>query len=112
VDPTNPNRNPSPSEPPPQPPSLARQAWNLARALADFVADGCRTVSEPEYRQRLEICDACKYRRNTRCMKCGCRLALKARGRAFQCPIQAWPKPEQQLPSSTGEPLASETNDT
>ncbi len=78
----------------PKPPSLARQAWNLSQALADFVADACRTVSESEYRQRLEICDACKYRRRNRCIRCGCRLSLKARGRAFKCPIKKWPTPE------------------
>ncbi len=38
------------TDPPRQPPSLARQAWNLARRLANFVADGCRTVSELESR--------------------------------------------------------------
>lgn len=72
-------------------PPLHRQAWNLARSLADFVADGCTTVSDEEYRQRLEVCDTCDQRRGNRCLKCGCRLALKARGRAFQCPLGKWP---------------------
>ena len=72
-------------------PSLARQAWNLARSLADFVVDGCKTVSADQYRERLEICDACDYRRNNRCTKCGCRLSLKAQGRAFKCPEAKWP---------------------
>lgn len=72
-------------------PSLARQAWNLARSLADFVADGCKTVSADQYRERLEICDACDHRRNNRCTKCGCRLSLKAQGRAFKCPEGQWP---------------------
>ncbi len=78
---------------PKKPPSLARQAWNLAQSLADFVADGCTTVSEEQYRERLEICDTCPERRNNRCMKCGCRLSLKARGRAFRCPADKWPPP-------------------
>ena len=73
------------------PPSLARQAWNLAQSLADFVADGCHLVSAEQYRRRLEICDACRDRRDNRCLKCGCRLSLKARGRAFQCPLAKWP---------------------
>lgn len=77
---------------PSNPPSLSRQAWNLARALADFVADGCKTVTADEYRRRLEICDTCDQRRNNRCMKCGCRLSLKARGRAFACPLDQWLK--------------------
>lgn len=73
------------------PPPLVQQAWNLVRSLADFAADGCKTVTEGEYRQRLEICDSCDQRRDNRCMKCGCRLALKARGRVFQCPLDKWP---------------------
>lgn len=77
-----------------RPPGLPRQAWSLARALADFVADGCQTVDEETYRLRLEICDACDARRGNRCLKCGCRLSLKARGRAFGCPLDKWPRVE------------------
>jgi hypothetical protein len=76
----------------PKPPPLSRQAWNLAASLAAFVADGLRTVDEQQYRQRLEICDVCDQRRGNRCMKCGCRLSLKARGRAFKCPEDKWPE--------------------
>ncbi len=86
-----------PSTKPPEPkpphfPPLHQQAWNLAKSLADFVADGCQTLSEEQYRRRLEICDACELRRGNRCTKCGCRLSLKARGRAFQCPMGKWPE--------------------
>ncbi len=80
------SQTPTPSKPP----SLVRQAWNLAQSLADFVADGCKTVTRDEYAQRLEICHACDQRRANRCLKCGCRLALKARGRAFKCPEGKW----------------------
>ena len=76
----------------PKPPSLPRQAWNLARSLAYFVADGFKTVTQDQYRERLEICDACQHRRDNRCLKCGCRLSLKARGRAFKCPENKWPR--------------------
>ena len=62
--------------------------------VADFVADGCTTVGEEQYRERLEICDSCPERRNNRCMKCGCRLSLKARGRAFKCPEDKWQRVE------------------
>lgn len=74
-------------------PGLARQAWNLARALAGFVADGCTTVTAEQYRRRLEICDGCERRRGNRCAACGCYLSLKARGRAFTCPLSKWPDP-------------------
>lgn len=71
-------------------PSLARQAWNLAESLAAFVADGLHLVDAAEYERRLSICDTCELRQDTRCARCGCRLALKARGRAFRCPDGRW----------------------
>jgi len=77
-------------------PSLARQAWSLVRSLADFIADGCQTVDATEYRRRLEACDPCESRRDNRCLKCGCSLSLKARGRAFTCPLGKWPSPDLQ----------------
>ena len=43
-----PNASPPGPGGPGHPPSLVRQAWNLARSLADFVADGCRTVTADE----------------------------------------------------------------
>lgn len=90
-----PASNTPPTPPAPgHPPSLARQAWNLARSLADFVADGCKTVTAEQYQSRLEICDGCDHRRSNRCMKCGCRLSLKAQGRAFKCPAGKWPAVE------------------
>jgi uncharacterized protein DUF6171 len=90
-----PDTAPIPVSPdPPKPPPLVRQAWNLARSLADFVADGCKTVTAEEYQSRLEICDSCDHRRSNRCMKCGCRLSLKAQGRAFKCPAGKWPAVE------------------
>ena len=84
----------SPASSPPVPsrlPSLPRQAWNLATALAGFAADGFRTVDVEMYRARLTICDTCDRRRGNRCLECGCRLSLKARGRAFHCPLDKWP---------------------
>lgn len=75
-------------------PPLATQAWNLATAMVDFVADGCKTVDADEYRRRLEICDGCEYRKRNRCSQCGCTLSLKARGRAFRCPMGYWEQVE------------------
>lgn len=73
-------------------PSLLRRAWNLTTSLASFVADGLRTVTKEEYEQRLSICDSCPERKDDKCLHCGCRLSLKARGRAFDCPLDKWPK--------------------
>ena len=80
-------------------PPVSQQAWNLAKALAAFVADGLRTVEADEYRARLDVCDLCKRRRSNRCLECGCRVALKARGRAFHCPIGKWPVAKTQSPN-------------
>jgi hypothetical protein len=80
-----------PSAAPSDFPPLHRQAWNLARSLASFVADGCTTVAKEQYQCRLAICDTCDQRRGNRCLVCGCRLSLKALGRAFECPLGKWP---------------------
>ena len=79
---------------PQKPPPVARKAWNLAKSLKDFVFDGMKTVTEEQYQERLGICDNCpdNMRKGNHCVKCGCQLNLKARGRAFECPLDHWPK--------------------
>lgn len=76
-------------------PSLPRRAWNLTKALLDFVADGARTVDQTTYEKRLTVCDGCEERQGNSCRQCGCRLGLKARGRAFQCPLGRWEESEE-----------------
>jgi hypothetical protein len=71
-------------------PGVGRRAWNVLRAAAAFVADGLRTVTAEEYHARLAICDTCPQRRDDTCAVCGCRLTLKARGRAWRCPLGKW----------------------
>ena len=78
-----------------QNPSILGMAWNLATSLAAFVADGCKTVTAEEYKQRLEICSGCDQRYGNNCLKCGCNLPLKAHGRAFECPLAKWPMPSE-----------------
>lgn len=72
-------------------PSMARKAWNLTQAVTAFVADGCQTLDEEDYQLRLQICDTCQRRKGDSCLECGCKLTLKAKGRAFQCPLGKWP---------------------
>lgn len=71
-------------------PHLLSRVWNLTRALGAFVQDGARTVDKAQYARRLARCDACPERWNDDCKICGCRLSLKARGRAFTCPLGHW----------------------
>ena len=72
-------------------PPMGRKAWNLATSLMNFVADGLKTVSTEQYQERLDVCDSCENRSGNRCTKCGCHLSIKAKGRAFDCPIGKWP---------------------
>lgn len=71
-------------------PCVGRRAWNMLRAAAVFVGDGLRTVTAEEYHARLAICDTCPQRHDDTCTVCGCRLTLKARGRAWRCPLGKW----------------------
>ncbi len=71
-------------------PHLLSRVWSLARSMRAFANDGLTTVDETQYLRRLEICDACDQRWNDDCKICGCRLSLKARGRAFSCPLGYW----------------------
>jgi hypothetical protein len=71
-------------------PSVAEQLWNLTKSLVSFVSDGCTLVSAEQYAERLNVCDTCEFRENRRCLKCGCAIDWKARGRAFQCPVGKW----------------------
>lgn len=83
---------PTPEDLIPRPaPSLGQQLWSFAKSVADFIADGMKTVSPEEYAERLAICDECPERQGNRCLQCGCRLSIKAKGRAFQCPLGKWP---------------------
>ena len=72
-------------------PEMRSRPWNFIKSMADFVADGCTTLSQEDYRARLMVCTHCAERTDNTCAICGCYLALKARGRAFKCPLGRWP---------------------
>lgn len=74
----------------PQLPSTIEMASNFAAAMAKHVADGLRTVSNEEYKARLEICTPCPQRRNNNCAVCGCNLSSKASLRTSECPLGFW----------------------
>lgn len=68
---------------------------HLIADLAAFVADGFSTVTREQYAERLRICQGCRKRVGRRCFggekPCGCFLAVKAKGRVWQCPENRWP---------------------
>ena len=74
----------------PELPPLTTQAANLFQSVVAFVGDGCGVVDNDQYRRRLDICQTCDRRAGKRCAACGCWINVKARGRAFRCPIGRW----------------------
>ena len=61
--------------------------------MTEFVKQGAPVVSPEEYKERLEICSGCEYKEEIRlpkCGKCGCYLAIKARMKNTNCPINKW----------------------
>ena len=71
-------------------PSVTTQAANLFHSVAAFVGDGFALVDDEEYRRRLTVCHACDRRKGRHCTECGCWIGVKARGRAFACPLGRW----------------------
>jgi hypothetical protein len=71
-------------------PPLTSQAANLFQSAVAFVGDDLALVDDAEYRRRLDVCRTCDRRAGKRCTACGCWIGLKARGRAFQCPLRKW----------------------
>jgi hypothetical protein len=94
--PSDPRSKPSiePVGPADQPafPPLTAQVANLVQSAFAFVGDGLALVDDAEYRRRLDVCRTCDRRAGKRCTACGCWIGLKARGRAFRCPLDRWPE--------------------
>ncbi len=71
-------------------PPLSTQVASFLGAVVAFVGDGCVLVNDTEHRRRLDVCRTCDRRAGRRCAACGCWIAMKARGRAFSCPLGRW----------------------
>ncbi|MCY2966283.1 MAG: hypothetical protein NT069_22065 [Planctomycetota bacterium] len=64
--------------------------FEFVKSLAEFVSDGCQLVSRDQYAARLEACQGCEIRNGPVCDRerggCGCRIALKAAAKTWECP--------------------------
>jgi hypothetical protein len=70
-------------------PSFLTEAWNVASAVLAFVGNP-GWVDAQTYHTRLGICNACDKRSGHRCSVCGCFVAMKAKGKAWECPEKKW----------------------
>jgi hypothetical protein len=76
-------------------PSLTKQALSLGRAVVNEcrgMAAGVDPVTDHQKNQRLAVCATCEFfiAGETRCSKCGCKLAAKAAMRSQSCPLGKW----------------------
>ena len=70
-------------------PPLTAQAASLFQSVVAFVGDGCGIVDDQQYGQRWKSAKPATAA-GKRCAACGCWINVKARGRAFRCPIGRW----------------------
>ena len=73
-------------------PSFMQMAMSASRALARFAASGFEAVAEPTHGARVQACESCRYRSETRCVLCGCFYDKKAWLPLEDCPIGRWPE--------------------
>jgi hypothetical protein len=72
-------------------PGLLRMAFSSAKAIAQFLGSGFKTVSRTAYAKRLDTCGACEHHTGVRCRVCGCFTNVKASMLHEECPIGKWP---------------------
>jgi hypothetical protein len=89
--------NPNLASPPPQAlPSVAQMAKNVTKSLITntkaFVTGKGLTLTTEDADARLTICKGCDFfdSNKTRCLKCGCQMAVKTYLKAEKCPIGKW----------------------
>lgn len=81
---------------PPKMPSLAEMAFNLTdqlkNTLESVVKQGVLLVEDSKFQERKQICIGCESFEpaQSRCLKCGCFMNLKARFAGSVCPMQKW----------------------
>ena len=69
-------------------PSLFKMLTNFAKASIEYVAAGMPSVSEEEYKERLEQCHSCPnlLEETKQCGLCGCYVENKASWQTAKCP--------------------------
>ena len=75
-------------------PSFLDMIKNFASEITEYAKKGAPNVTESEYAERVQECDACPHldRENMRCGLCGCFVEHKARWQTSNCPDHRWPR--------------------
>ena len=75
-------------------PSAIEQGKNLAFSFINVVGAAFKTgkvvASKEEINRRMEICNGCEFKKDTRCSKCGCFLTYKVGLISETCPEWKW----------------------
>jgi hypothetical protein len=74
----------------PRPACLIGAAASFAASMARFAASGFITVDEPLHELRMNHCQACEYRRESKCSLCRCFVSKKAWLPYEDCPVGRW----------------------
>ncbi len=88
--------------------SLFQKATNYIRSLTSHALSGFPQTPEPDYIERLTICESCDRRKpnSWECMECGCPMDEKAAWAEQECalkePLKKWRKVDPQTPRSAG----------
>jgi hypothetical protein len=75
----------------PKPASFLKATASFAQSMAKFAASGFKVVDEKSHSLRMNHCNPCEYRQNTRCTLCWCFIDKKAWLPHEDCPIGRWP---------------------
>lgn len=69
-------------------PSLFTMLSNFAKASLEYVSAGMPSVTEDEYKERLEECHKCPHliEKTKQCGLCGCYVENKASWQTAKCP--------------------------
>lgn len=75
-------------------PSFLQMVKNFAAEVKEYAKQGAPNVTEAEYTERVQECDACPHleRENMRCGLCGCYVEHKAKWQTSTCPDNRWKK--------------------
>lgn len=71
--------------------NLAKQTWLSAKTVWE---GGGLLIDAEKAKERLDMCMACEYYKDSRCLKCGCFMNAKVNLVAASCPVGKWGNPQ------------------